>query len=81
MTGFYRIKIIDFGTEKIYEQNKSENKIIGSSYYIALHLKFYIKITMKNVIFGQLELFYISYYVGELHLQVIIIMKYYLKLK
>jgi calcium-dependent protein kinase len=35
MTGFYRIKIIDFGTAKIYEQNKSENKIIGSSYYIA----------------------------------------------
>ena len=35
VTGFYRIKIIDFGTAKIYEQNKNENKIIGSSYYIA----------------------------------------------
>ena len=35
MTGFYTIKIIDFGTAKIYEKNKNENKIIGSSYYIA----------------------------------------------
>ena len=34
-TGFYSIKIIDFGTAKIYEKNKNENKIIGSSYYIA----------------------------------------------
>ncbi len=31
----YNIKIIDFGTAKIYEKNKSEKKIIGSSYYIA----------------------------------------------
>ena len=34
-TGFLTIKIIDFGTAKIYEKNKNENKIIGSSYYIA----------------------------------------------
>jgi calcium-dependent protein kinase len=34
-TGFLSIKIIDFGTAKIYEKNKNENKIIGSSYYIA----------------------------------------------
>ena len=34
-TGFYTVKIIDFGTAKIYEKNKNENKIIGSSYYIA----------------------------------------------
>jgi calcium-dependent protein kinase len=31
----YDIKIIDFGTAKIYEKNKSEQKVIGSSYYIA----------------------------------------------
>lgn len=31
----YEIKIIDFGTAKIYEKNKSERKVIGSSYYIA----------------------------------------------
>lgn len=29
------IKIIDFGTAKLYEKNKSEKKVIGSSYYIA----------------------------------------------
>ena len=34
-TGFYNVKIIDFGTAKIYEKNKNLNKIIGSSYYIA----------------------------------------------
>ncbi len=32
---FYFIKIIDFGTAKIYEKNKNEKKVIGSSYYIA----------------------------------------------
>ena len=31
----YSIKIIDFGTAKLYEKNKSEKKVIGSSYYIA----------------------------------------------
>ena len=30
-----KIKIIDFGTAKIFEKNKTEKKIIGSSYYIA----------------------------------------------
>jgi calcium-dependent protein kinase len=30
-----RIKIIDFGTAKLYEKGKVERKIIGSSYYIA----------------------------------------------
>ena len=34
-THFYNIKIIDFGTAKIYEKNKNEDKIIGSAYYIA----------------------------------------------
>ncbi len=33
--GTYNLKIIDFGTAKIYEKNKAEKKIIGSSYYIA----------------------------------------------
>jgi calcium-dependent protein kinase len=33
--GFLKIKIIDFGTAKIFESNKVERKIIGSSYYIA----------------------------------------------
>jgi calcium-dependent protein kinase len=32
---FMRIKIIDFGTAKIYEKGSIEKKIIGSSYYIA----------------------------------------------
>jgi calcium-dependent protein kinase len=31
----YNIKIIDFGTAKIYEKNKNEKKVIGSAYYIA----------------------------------------------
>ena len=30
-----KIKIIDFGTAKLFEKNKSERKVIGSSYYIA----------------------------------------------
>lgn len=34
-SGHYYIKVIDFGTAKIYEKNKSERKIIGSAYYIA----------------------------------------------
>jgi calcium-dependent protein kinase len=29
------IKIIDFGTAKIFDKNKKEKKVIGSSYYIA----------------------------------------------
>jgi calcium-dependent protein kinase len=33
--GFLKIKIIDFGTAKIFDTNKVERKIIGSSYYIA----------------------------------------------
>ena len=32
---YFWIKIIDFGTAKIFEQNKSENSIVGSAYYIA----------------------------------------------
>ena len=32
---YFWIKIIDFGTAKIFEKNKSEKSIIGSSYYIA----------------------------------------------
>jgi calcium-dependent protein kinase len=31
----YSIKIIDFGTAKLHDKNKSEKKVIGSSYYIA----------------------------------------------
>ena len=34
-TGFYNIKIIDFGTAKIREKDKSENKVLGSCFYIA----------------------------------------------
>lgn len=33
--GYFRIKIIDFGTAKLYEKGKIERKVIGSSYYIA----------------------------------------------
>jgi calcium-dependent protein kinase len=33
--GLYHLKIIDFGTAKLLEKSKSENKVIGSSYYIA----------------------------------------------
>ena len=33
--GCLNIKIIDFGTAKIFDKNKSENKVIGSAYYIA----------------------------------------------
>jgi calcium-dependent protein kinase len=33
--GYFRIKIIDFGTAKILEKGKIEKKVIGSSYYIA----------------------------------------------
>ena len=31
----FLIKIIDFGTAKIFEKNKSEKAVVGSSYYIA----------------------------------------------
>ena len=34
-TGFYNIKVIDFGTAKIYEQDHHEHKVVGSTYYIA----------------------------------------------
>ena len=34
-TGYYNIKIIDFGTAKIRQSDKSENKVLGSCYYIA----------------------------------------------
>lgn len=34
-TGFYSVKIIDFGTAKIRQQKKLENKVIGSFYFIA----------------------------------------------
>ena len=33
--GYYNIKIIDFGTAKIFEKDKAEQKVIGSAYYIA----------------------------------------------
>ena len=32
---YFWIKIIDFGTAKIFEKNKTEKAVIGSSYYIA----------------------------------------------
>lgn len=32
---FMNVKVIDFGTAKIFDKNKSENKVIGSAYYIA----------------------------------------------
>mmetsp|Transcript_6332 Transcript_6332/g.6586 ORF Transcript_6332/g.6586 Transcript_6332/m.6586 type:complete len:535 (+) Transcript_6332:39-1643(+) len=34
-TGYLNIKVIDFGTAKIFDKNKSEKKVIGSAYYIA----------------------------------------------
>lgn len=33
--GYFRIKIIDFGTATMFEEGKMEKKVIGSSYYIA----------------------------------------------
>ena len=32
---YFWIKIIDFGTTKIFEKNRAEKAVIGSSYYIA----------------------------------------------
>jgi calcium-dependent protein kinase len=32
---FHKVKIIDFGTAKIFERNTIYNKVIGSAYYIA----------------------------------------------
>jgi calcium-dependent protein kinase len=32
---YFWIKIIDFGTAKIFEKNKNEKTVVGSSYYIA----------------------------------------------
>ena len=34
-SGFHPIKIIDFGTAKVFEKEKSEHLLIGSAYYIA----------------------------------------------
>ena len=34
-TGFHPIKIIDFGTAKVFKKEKSEHLLIGSAYYIA----------------------------------------------
>ena len=34
-TGYLNIKVIDFGTAKIFNKNKTEKKVIGSAYYIA----------------------------------------------
>jgi calcium-dependent protein kinase len=39
-TDMHKIKIIDFGTAKIFEKNKNENKVIGSAYYIAPEVLF-----------------------------------------
>lgn len=33
--GNLNIKVIDFGTAKLFDKNKSEKKVIGSAYYIA----------------------------------------------
>lgn len=33
--GYLTVKIIDFGTAKIFEKDKAEQKVIGSAYYIA----------------------------------------------
>lgn len=33
--GYLSVKIIDFGTAKIFEKDKAEQKVIGSAYYIA----------------------------------------------
>jgi calcium-dependent protein kinase len=33
--GSYLIKLIDYGNAKVFEKNKSENKVIGSCYYVA----------------------------------------------
>ena len=32
---YFWIKIIDFGTAKIFKKNKNEKAVVGSSYYIA----------------------------------------------
>ena len=32
---YFWIKIIDFGTAKIFQKNKAEKSVVGSSYYIA----------------------------------------------
>lgn len=32
---YLNIKVIDFGTAKLFDKNKSESKVIGSAYYIA----------------------------------------------
>jgi calcium-dependent protein kinase len=34
-SGYLNIKIIDFGTAKIFDKNKTEKSVIGSAYYIA----------------------------------------------
>ena len=34
-SGFHHIKIIDFGTAKVFSREKRENALIGSAYYIA----------------------------------------------
>jgi len=34
-SGFHPIKIIDFGTAKVFQKEKSEHLLIGSAYYIA----------------------------------------------
>jgi calcium-dependent protein kinase len=33
--GYLNVKIIDFGTAKVFEKDKAEQKVIGSAYYIA----------------------------------------------
>ena len=33
--GYLHVKIIDFGTAKVFEKDKAEQKVIGSAYYIA----------------------------------------------
>ena len=38
--GYLNIKIIDFGTAKLFEKDKSEKKVIGSAYYIAPEVLF-----------------------------------------
>ena len=51
--GCLHVKLIDFGTAKIFEEGNMQRGLVGSSYYIAPEI---IKgDMMRNVMFGVLE--------------------------
>ena len=45
---YFWIQIIDFGTAKIFENDKKENLVVGSPYYIAPEVLFFLHVLFNK---------------------------------